>query len=149
MPAGFTFHKPNLNSYLSFEIIKYSAIYLRSSQILTFSCIKRYKRRIPEARILLDCMLGMSLFNGCKSLKSPNNGHCIVSTARWNLKEASDKHWQKSRAAHRKIGRKPKDMWERRPSCGYVKSTSWKFHSTRITYWSASSVPKICSTLTR
>ena len=31
-------------------------------------------------------------------------------------------------------------MWERRPSCGYVKTTSWKYHSTRNTYWSASSV---------
>ena len=24
-----------------------------------------------------------------------------------------------------------KDMWERRPSCGYVRTTSWKYHSTK------------------
>ena len=42
------------------------------------------------------CTLGMSLFNGCKALTSPNSGNCIANskgaTARWNLKEAGGKH---------------------------------------------------------
>ena len=46
-------------------------------------------------------------------------------------------------AAPKEIGRKPNGMGECRPSCGCVKTTSWKYHSARSTFSSKSSVHQI------
>ena len=46
-------------------------------------------------------------------------------------------------AAPKEIGRKPNGMGECRPSCGCVKLTSWKYHSTRNTFSSKSLVHQI------
>ena len=46
-------------------------------------------------------------------------------------------------AAPKEIGRKPNGMGECRPSCGCVKTTSWKYHSIRNIFSSKFLVPQI------